>query len=287
MLKSLKNCLAFDVIATRAILVCGITVFSTSSILALYINEVMLKSLKNCLAFDVIAARAILMCGITVFGTCSSLSLYVNKIVSESFKNCLTFGVITTRAILVRGITVFGTCSSLSLYVNKIVIESRNFLCVRIATFASECLNTCCSTCSGSSHGFCVVSTLVFYIYIPRAFALTPSAFCYGVAYFIVGRNFKVVCLIPSIIPTIIRIIGSHTAEYQVGVSMRKLHSVNSGITNLCHTNPSISITTKEVNCKTSVCLTPVAIRYEVNNNRRRRLIICNSFIKCFVTIGV
>ena len=265
---------------------CGITVFCTSSILALYVNEVMLKSLKNCLAFDVIATRAILVCGITVFCTSSILALYVNEVMLKSLKNCLAFDVIATRAILVCGITVFCTCSILAFYVNKIVIKSRNFLCVRIATFASECLNTCCSTCSGSSHGFCVVSTLVFYIYIPRAFALTPSAFCYGVAYFIVGRNFKVVCLIPSIIPTIIRIIGSHTAEYQVGVSMRKLHSVNSGITNLCHTNPSISIT-KEVNCKTSVCLTPVAIRYEVNNNRRRRLIICNSFIKCFVTIGV
>ena len=86
-----------------------------------------IKSIDNFLTFGVIATRAILVCGITVFCTCSSLSLYVNKIVIESFKNCLAFDVITARAILVRGITVFGAGSSLAFYINEIVIKSRSY----------------------------------------------------------------------------------------------------------------------------------------------------------------
>ena len=176
MLKSLKNCLAFDVIATRAILVCGITVFCTSSILAFYINEVMLKSLKNSLAFDVIATRAILVCGVTGFGTSSVFTFYINEVMLKSLKNCLAFGVIATRAILMCGITVFSTSSSLAFYGNKIVIKSRNFLCVRIATFASECLNTCCCTCSGSCN-----RTFVF-----------ANVYCFD--YEIVRNNRDLVC---------------------------------------------------------------------------------------------
>ena len=142
MIESFKNCLAFYVIATRAILVSGVAVFGTGSILAFNVNKVVTVSLNNYLTFNVIATRAILVSGVAVFSTGSILAFNVNKIVTVSLNNFLAFNVIATRAILVCGITVFGTSRILAFNVNEIVTESRNYY-----FSAKQAILRCCTGC--------------------------------------------------------------------------------------------------------------------------------------------
>ena len=126
----------------------------------------------------------------------------------------------------------------------------------------------------------------MLYVYVPRSIAIIPCAFCYGIAYLVVGRNHKVVCLVPLIflIPVVSSSSGIHTAEDQIGVSVRKLCSVNTCIANLSHINPSIAIT-EEVNCESSVCLIPVIVRNKINNDGLGRLIISDSVFKSLIAL--
>ena len=83
MTKSFKLCLTFDMIATRAILVCGITGLCTSSILAFYVNKVVTKSLDFNISC-VIASVACNVCIPSCFFASSILSIVCNFIVTKS-----------------------------------------------------------------------------------------------------------------------------------------------------------------------------------------------------------
>ena len=167
------NCsLTLDVIATRAILVCGVTGILTICILTCYVNKIVTKlccklitTYCTCLCSS---TSSLSTCGVICkrkcFGrnnlaTSTSYSYRTSNLTSRLYGCCrcvnvtgcgncsLTLDVIATRAILVCGVTGILTICILTCYVNKIVTK----LCCKLITTYCTCL--CSSTSSLSTCG--------------------------------------------------------------------------------------------------------------------------------------
>ena len=173
--KSLDCLLALNVIATRTILICGVTVLGTGSSLAVHVNEVVVESryklltaygtglcgstgccrtgiMAGCLdcllALNVIATRTILVCGVTVLGAGSILADYVNELVIESVNSIIGLGFTTSTSII--GITACCTSGSNYLTCNPSMTGCGNFACADSLTtiITNNGSRTCYSTCS-------------------------------------------------------------------------------------------------------------------------------------------
>ena len=172
--------------------------------------------------------------------------------------------------------------SSRSSYFGLVRVAERCNLVSNVRVAARTSIGCITSLCTSRCSYGCCVFALVLYINTPST--IIPRTWSNSVTYVIIGRNYKVVCLVPHVIPAVSSSSGIHTAEDQTGISMRKLCSVNSGSANLCHINPSFTIT-EEVNCESSVVNVPVIVRNKINNDGLGRLIISNSFFKSLITL--
>ena len=99
----------------------------------------------------------------------------------------------------------------------------------------------------------------------PGSAAAIPSTFLNGVVVCTGGRDGKVFCLVPLIVPDISSCAGIHTAEDNVGINLicRNSNLIDAVAVRVGHTYPSFSVT-EEVSCETSITLLPIGIGSEI-----------------------
>ena len=130
--------------------------------------------------------------------------------------------------------------------------ESGNDRILTIKTYLSG--STCCSRTE-----ICVLASRTKCA--PGSAALIPGACLNGIMVSTAGRNNKVSCLVPFVVPVVSRSAGVHTAEDNVGVflSCRYYNLIYSKGGVIGHANPCLAIS-EEISSETSVTLLPVSI---------------------------
>ena len=97
----------------------------------------------------------------------------------------------------------------------------------------------------------------------PGSAALIPRACLNGIMVSTTGRNNKVSCLVPFVVPVVSRSTGVHSTEDYVGVSCGNFNLIYAVFVGVCHANPLFAVS-EEISSETSVRLLPVRVGCEI-----------------------
>ena len=163
-------------------------------------------------------------------------------------------------------------CCYFAIIPSVCICNDVDFFCIRVTTSTCECLNTCCCTSRSKSYCFGVAMLVNCRIFGPFTSTIIPNTFCNCVAVVFVGRNCKVRCLVPLIIPVVSCCAGIHTAEDYVCITLVNTSFPNAVAIFISHANPCIACIVPHINCESCIIRFPVSIRNKVECNCDFRL---------------